>query len=74
MKASCNIVIKYDDEKTIQMVHKSIGVDNFDFVSTKITKNQLEVHIESTSIPSLLHTLDDYLACVSVAEKVVDKN
>ena len=74
MKVSCNIVIKYDDEKTIQMVHKSIEVDNFDFVSTKITKNQLEVHIESTSIPSLLHTLDDYLACVSVAEKVVDKN
>jgi len=74
MKASCNIVIKYDDEKTVQMVHKSIEVDNFDFVSTKITKNQLEVHIESKSIPSLLHTLDDYLACVSVAEKVVDKN
>jgi len=74
MKASCNIVIKYDDEKTIQMIHKSIEVDNFDFVSTKITKNQLDVYIESTSIPSLLHTLDDYLACVSVAEKVVDKN
>jgi len=74
MKASCNITIKYDDEKTVQMVHKSIEVDNFDFVSTKITKNQLEVYIESKSVPSLLHTLDDYLACVSVAEKVVDKN
>jgi len=74
MKASCNIIIKYDDEKTVQMVHKSIEVDNFDFVSTKITKNQLEVYIESKSIPSLLHTLDDYLACVSVAEKVLDKN
>ena len=74
MKASCSITIKYDDEKTVQMVHKSIEVDNFDFVSTKITKNQLEVYIESKSVPSLLHTLDDYLACVSVAEKVVDKN
>lgn len=74
MKASCNIVIKYDDEKTVQMIHKSIEVDNFDFVSTKIAKNQLETHIESNSVSSLLHTLDDYLACVSVAEKVVDKN
>ena len=74
MKASCSITIKYDDEKTVQMVHKSIEVDKFDFVSTKITKNQLEVYIESKSVPSLLHTLDDYLACVSVAEKVVDKN
>ncbi len=74
MKASCNITIEYDDQKTVQMVHKSIEVDNFDFVSTKITKNQLEVYIESKSVPSLLHTLDDYLACVSVAEKIVDKN
>lgn len=74
MKASCNIVIKYDDEKTVQMIHKSIEVDNFDFVSTKVGKNQLEAHIEGTSVSSLLHTLDDYLACVSVAEKVVDKN
>jgi len=74
MKASCTIVIEYEDQKTVQMIHKSIEVDNFDFVSAKITKNQLEAYIKSKSIPSLLHTLDDYLACVSVAEKVVDKN
>jgi hypothetical protein len=34
----------------------------------------LEAEISSDSISSLLHTLDDYLACISVAGKVVDKD
>ena len=74
MKTYCDITIKYEDEKIVQMIHKSIEVDNFDFVSTKINKDQLEARIESKSVSSLLHTLDDYLSCISVAEKVVDKN
>jgi len=74
MKSSCNILIEYENESMTRMIHKSVEVDNFDFVSTKINKNQLEVQMESKSISSLLHTLDDYLACVSVAEKLVDKN
>jgi hypothetical protein len=33
----------------------------------------LEAVVESSSISSLLHTLDDYLACVSVAADIVKK-
>ena len=45
-----------------------------DFVSSKINGKKLEAEIMATSVSSLLHTLDDYLACVSVAIKVVDKD
>jgi tRNA threonylcarbamoyladenosine modification (KEOPS) complex Pcc1 subunit len=74
MKASCEIVLEFDDSESAKTVLKSIEVDDFDFVKSKIIGNKLEAEINSKSISSLLHTLDDYLACVSVAMKVVDKN
>ena len=74
MKVTCDVVIEYDDVKKTETVLKSIEVDNLGFVKSQINGRQLEAHIESKSISSLLHTLDDYLACVSVAEKIVDKD
>jgi len=74
MKAYCDIVVEYDDEKKAKTVLKSIEVDNFEFVNAQVKGTQLETHIESNSVSSLLHTLDDYLACISVAGKIVDKD
>ena len=74
MKVSCDVVIEYDDAKKAETILRSIEVDNFDFVQSWTDRRHLEAHMESTSVSSLLHTLDDYLACVSVAEKIIDKN
>jgi hypothetical protein len=74
MKAFCDLSIKFDDEEMVNTVLKSIEVDNFDFVKSFVKDKVLEAHIESNSVSSLLHTIDDYLSCVSVAEKIVDKD
>ena len=74
MKASCNLIIEYSSSEKTEKVLRSIKVDNFDFVTSKLNGNRLETKIESKSVSSLLHTLDDYLACISVAEKIVNKN
>ena len=74
MDVACDIVIEFDDADKVKTVLKSIEVDNFDFVNSKITGKKLETTIKASSVSSLLHTLDDYLACVSVAMKVVDKD
>jgi tRNA threonylcarbamoyladenosine modification (KEOPS) complex Pcc1 subunit len=74
MKVSCKLKIDFETNEITENVYKSIEVDDFSFVSSKIEKNWLEAEIKAESISSLLHTLDDYLACVSVAEKIVDKD
>ncbi|UCD14632.1 MAG: hypothetical protein JSW60_04215 [Thermoplasmatales archaeon] len=74
MKVSCNLAIEYNSTEKAEKILRSIKVDNFDFVTSKLNGNMLETKIESKSVSSLLHTLDDYLACISVAEKIVDKN
>jgi tRNA threonylcarbamoyladenosine modification (KEOPS) complex Pcc1 subunit len=74
MKASCEIKIEFDNEEIVKTVLRSVSVDDFNFIKSKISGKSLQAHIKSNSISSLLHTLDDYLACVSVASKIVDKD
>ena len=74
MDVACEIVIEFNDIDKAKTVLKSIEVDNLDFVNSKINGKKLEATIKASSVSSLLHTLDDYLACVSVAMKVVDKD
>lgn len=74
MKASCDIKIEFENEELVKTVLRSVNVDDFNFVKSKISGKKLEAHVTSNSISSLLHTLDDYLACISVASKIVDKD
>jgi hypothetical protein len=74
MKASCKIIIDFDNVEKVKTVIRSIKVDDFDFVKTRAIEKRLEACIKSNSISSLLNTLDDYLACVSIADRVVDKS
>ena len=73
MKISCNLTIEYESEKMAKTILRAVQVDDVDFVSSKISGTQLTATIKSSSVSSLLHTLDDYLACISVAEKVANK-
>lgn len=74
MKATCDIKIEFENQNIVKTILHSVNVDDFNFIKSKISGKNLEAHIESNSISSLLHTLDDYLACVNIANKVVDKD
>jgi len=73
MKTSCRLKIDLKDDKTAKKVLESIKVDDYDFVESKLDGSILIADIKSNSVSSLLHTVDDYLSCVSVAEKVIEK-
>jgi hypothetical protein len=71
MKISCTLEFSYDSEEEARAVLKAVEVDNEEFVKSSFEGEKLISLVESDSIPSLIHTLDDYLSCVSVAERVV---
>jgi hypothetical protein len=73
MKIECTLELRYENEITAEAVSKAVGVDNYQFVASKLEGDKILSKIESNSISSLIHTLDDYLACVSVAEKVANE-
>lgn len=74
MKAECSLEIDFESADDVKKIVKSVNVDDFDFVTTTVSGKKLVAEIKSNSISSLLHTLDDYLACVTVASKIVDKD
>lgn len=75
MTIECKLIITYPDKKTTETILHSLKVDDVSFVTSTI-KNQTQLHVDmqAKTLPSLLHTLDDYLACLTVAEKIVKKN
>ena len=74
MDINCEITIDIGDSEKIKTILKSVQVDDFDFVKSKANGKKLEAKIKTNSVSSMLHTLDDYLSCVSVAINVVDKD
>jgi Transcription factor Pcc1 len=73
MKAMCTLTLEFESAEKAQKVHRSLQADDEGFVCSKVTGRTLEAVVESSSIASLLHTLDDYLACVSIAADIVKK-
>ncbi len=71
MKAICILKLEYDSDLKAKKIMNATKVDNYEFVNSKLDKNHIKIRIECKSVSSLLHTLDDYLACISIAEKIV---
>jgi len=65
--------LEFDSSDQAELVHRSVELDNQGFVTTKLEGNTILAEIEASSLNSLLHTLDDFLSCTSVAEKIVSK-
>lgn len=74
MKARCILTIECRSAEAAKKVLRSITIDDQGFVQSKRKGNTIEATMEASSVSSLLHTLDDYLACASVAEKIVNKS
>ncbi len=72
-KVSCSLRLEFSSSDEAENVHRSVELDNQGFVATKLEGGAILAEIEASSLNSLLHTLDDFLSCISVAEKVVSK-
>lgn len=70
MKAKCKLVLGYGDNEEAIQIERALRPDNEFFVKTCVRENIVEATIEANSVPSLLHTMDDFLSCLSVAEKI----
>ena len=67
----CRIDLEYPSEEIARKVHRSVELDNAGFVRSEVRGNVIHVQAEAESLKSLIHTLDDLLSCVSVADGVV---
>ncbi len=69
MKARARLVLEFPDALTAEAVAAAVRPDDEGYVRTRQTGKTIRAEASSDSPVSLLHTIDDYLACITVAER-----
>lgn len=70
MKIKCKIFIECKNEKIAKIVNESVQIDNESYIKSWVENNFINVVIESNKFLSVLHTLDDFLSCLSLAIEI----
>lgn len=69
-KFTCRLDLEYRTEEEAERVARSVSMDDAGFIKTRREGRHVLSEATAPSAMSLLHTLEDYLACVSVAERI----
>jgi tRNA threonylcarbamoyladenosine modification (KEOPS) complex Pcc1 subunit len=72
-KVSCEIHLEFASPEVADKVHRSVVLDNQGYIDSRVRESAIVAKVEAESLRSLLHTLDDFMACVAVAEGIVKK-
>jgi hypothetical protein len=59
-----------ESESQAQAILKAIELDNGPYAKASIDGKTIRLACEAKSMPSMLHTLEDLLACIRVAEEM----
>ena len=71
MKSICNLEIELPDEATARNIAKALELDNAGYIETRVEGNIIFAKAEAADIMALRNTIDDYLACFTVAQKSI---
>ena len=70
MKRATGVVrVEFGSPEVARAVVEALRVDDAQFIRSRLEGSALVAEAEAASPGSLLHTLDDYLACLTAAEK-----
>ena len=69
MKSSARLTLEFEDADSARAIAAAVALDDDDYIRTTRRGRTLIAEATADGPMSLLHTLDDYLACISVAER-----
>ena len=72
MKSACTLELEFPDESTARNIARAMELDNRGYVETRVDGNVIHVTTTADNVMALRNTLDDYLACVSVAQRSIE--
>jgi tRNA threonylcarbamoyladenosine modification (KEOPS) complex Pcc1 subunit len=70
---ACTLTLEFETNEAAEKVQRSVELDNLGYISSRVVGKTIVAEVQSESLKSLLHTLDDFLACTGVATKIVTK-
>ena len=69
MKSAARLTFEFDDTDSARAIVAAVAIDDDRYIRTTRRGRILIAEATADGPMSLLHTLDDYLACISVAER-----
>jgi tRNA threonylcarbamoyladenosine modification (KEOPS) complex Pcc1 subunit len=72
-KVTCKLRLEFGTPEDAEKVHRSVALDSQGYLTSGVEGRAIVAEIHADSLNSLLHTLDDLLACTGVAERIVSK-
>ncbi|MBA3045409.1 MAG: hypothetical protein KKH41_02310 [Candidatus Thermoplasmatota archaeon] len=72
MKSVCTLELEFPDEATATNIAKALELDNAGYVETRVEGNVIHVSAEADNVMTLRNTIDDFLACATVALKSLE--
>ncbi len=69
MKSRARLTIALEDAAMAKAIVASVALDDQEYIRTSRRGRTISAEATADGPMVLLHTLDDYLACVSVAER-----
>lgn len=70
-RVKCDMRLEFASPEDAEKVLGAVNTDNEGYVEAKVDGSSIVLLIRADSLKSMLHTLDDLMACVSVAERIV---
>jgi len=70
-RVKCTLRLEFENSESAKKVHSAVELDNEGYLKSRVDGPFIHAEIEAESLKSLLHTLDDFLSCTAVAEKMM---
>lgn len=68
------MILEFPSPEEAEKVLRSVSQDNEDYISAEREENRIICRAKSESVGGILHTAEDFLSCVVLAEKMVSRN
>lgn len=72
MDASCLLELDLGTEERAMNVNRSLELDNGEHARTWVEGSVLKMECQAKSLMSLLHTIEDLMACLKVADEMTE--
>ena len=72
MALTCKLELEYRSDEEANVVLKSISPDNFNYVDAYANGKKIIISSSSDTSMQMLHTMEDLLACIKIAEMTFD--
>lgn len=66
---SVRINLEFRSPRLAEIVAKAVELENLSYIRMRLEGSRVIAEASATTPMSLLHTVEDFLACVAVAEK-----